>query len=55
MPAHGYEFYLRVVNLINTSEIPNELAFQRHNLLCNHNDGDLFQCEYNMLSSSVKI
>jgi len=29
--------------------------FQRHHLLCNHNDGDLFACEDNMLSSRVKI
>ena len=28
MPAHGYEFYLRVANLRNTSEIPNQLAFK---------------------------
>ena len=29
--------------------------FQRRDLLCNHNDGDLFTCEDNMLSSRVKI
>ena len=28
---------------------------QRRDLLCNHNDGDLFTCEDNMLSSRVKI
>ena len=30
-------------------------CFQRRDLLCNHNDGDLFTCEDNMLSSHVKI
>ena len=30
-------------------------CFQRHDLLCNHNDGNLFTCEDNMLSSPVKI
>ena len=30
-------------------------CFQRRDLLCNHNDGDLFTCEDNMLSSRVKI
>ena len=30
-------------------------CFQRHDLLCKHNDGDLFTCEDNMLSSCVKI
>ena len=45
MPAGGYEFYLRVVNSL----------FQTRGLLCNHNDGDLFTCEDNMLSSRVKI
>ena len=30
-------------------------CFQRRNLLCNHNGGDLFMCEDNMLSSRVKI
>ena len=30
-------------------------CFQRHDLLCNHNDGDLFTCEDNMLYSRVKI
>ena len=30
-------------------------CFQRRDLLCNHNDGDLFTCEDNMLSSCVKI
>ena len=29
-------------------------CFQRRDLLCNHNDGDLFSCEDNMLSSRVK-
>ena len=44
MPARGYEFYLPVASL-----------FQKRDLLCNHNDGDLFTCEDNMLSSRVKI
>ena len=30
-------------------------CFQRHDLLCNHNNGDLFTSEDNMLSSHVKI
>ena len=30
-------------------------CFQRHDSLCNHNDGNLFTCEDNMLSSPVKI
>ena len=30
-------------------------CFQRCDLLRNHNDGDLFTCEDNMLSSRVKI
>ena len=29
--------------------------FQRRDLLCNYNDGDLFTCEDNMLSSRMKI
>ena len=30
-------------------------CFQRRDLLCNHNDGDLFTCEDNKLSPRVKI
>ena len=30
-------------------------CFQRCDLLCNHNDSDLFMCEDDMLSSRVKI
>jgi len=37
-----------------TSELKSA-CFQRHDLLCNHNDSDLFTCEDNMLSSRVKI
>ena len=33
----------------------NSACFQRGDLLCNHNDGDLFTCFDNMLSSRVKI
>ena len=70
MPARGYEFYLRVehekIKFISISEYvifclykhqwnTKSACFQRRDLLCNHNDGDLFTCEHNMLSSRVKI
>ena len=70
MPARGYEFYHRVVNSISSWTISEYVifcllykhqwntkwaCFQRRDLLCNHNDGDLFSCEDNMLSSRVKI
>ena len=42
---------------INTNEIPNHFTFrcERHDLLCNHSNDDLFMCEDNMLFSHVKI
>ena len=46
MPARGYEFYLRLLY---------KHKGKRRDLLCNHNDGDLFTCEDNMLFSRVKI
>ena len=44
-------FYLLYKHQWNTKSA----CFQRHDLLCNHNDGDHFTCEDNMLSSCVKI
>ena len=37
---------------INTNEIPNHFTFrcERHDLLCNHSNCDLFTCEDNMFS-----
>ena len=35
--------------------ITKSASFQRRDLLCNHNDGDLFTCEDNMLSLRAKI
>ena len=37
---------------INTNEIPNHFTFrcERHDLLCNHRNGDLFTCEDIMFS-----
>ena len=37
---------------INTNEIPNHFSFrcERRDLLCNHNNGDLFTCEDIMFS-----
>ena len=71
MPARGYEFYLRVehkkIKFISVSEYvifcllykhpwnAKSACFQRRDLLCNHNDGALFACEDNMLSSRVKV
>ena len=46
MPARGYEFYLRLLY---------KRKGKRRDLLCNHNDGDLFTCEDNMLFSREKI
>ena len=41
---------------INTNEIPNHLteaifSCERRDLLCSHNNGDIFTCENNMLFS----
>ena len=77
MPARGYEFYLRVFNLmrervryrvehekIKFISTSGHVIFcllykhqfkKRRDLLCNHNDGDLFTCEDNMLFLRVKI
>ena len=49
-----------VLFIINTNEIPNLFTFivfcsKRCNLLCSHNNGDLFTCEDNMLFVRVKI
>ena len=60
MTARRYEISLLVyiekyfstrcsVYNINTNEIPNHC--KKRNLLCNHNNGDLFTCEENMLFS----
>ena len=46
MPARGYECYLRLLY---------KRKGKRRDLLCNHNDGDLFTCEDNMSVSCVKI
>ena len=66
MPARGSKFVREISSLweryrvcewdieLNTSEIPDQLAF-RCDLLCNHNDGDLFTSEDNMLPWRVKL
>ena len=45
----------RACNILFIIKTPDKLLWKRRNLLCNYNDGDLFTCEDNMLSSRVKI
>ena len=47
-------------NYINTNELPNHFTLivfwcERRDLLCGHNNGDIFTCEDNMWFSHVKI
>ena len=59
MPACGYEFYLLVFNAISHKWAQLSLIYKhqwkRRDLFCNHNDGDLFTCENNMLFSRLRI
>ena len=48
MPTSGYEFYLQVFNSISHE-------WTQCNLLCNHNDSDLFTCKENMLYHLWKL
>ena len=52
---HKIHVHKQVCLLYKHQQNAKSVCFQMRDLLCNHNDGDLFTCEDNMLFSRVKI